>query len=143
MTVGVGLLSVLLQMMVLTAAGALRFDSHVGNTGVQQLARRKFVSSVLIGATTFCTGHAASAYGIQARPARDFSGANKDDEAQLAKAAAFEFERKAREQDFEAKKARELSARFGTEQEPPATMTKAQEKLARARAEARARAHRD
>ena len=81
---------------------------------------------------------AAEAYGIQARPARDFSGAPKADESfvdpTLAAAARDTALREA------AKAEKETSGRFGATLEPPTN--KAQEKLARAREEAKARARR-
>ena len=121
---------------------ALRFAPSAA-TACSTTTRRELFSSVSVsaGAVVFSTRCSpAWAYGIQARPARDFSGTPADDEAVAAKAAFFEAEARQRLSEAEVKKAQATSARFGGVQDPPAN--KAQEKLAKARTEEQARAQR-
>ena len=88
--------------------------------------------------TLFASGDAVSAYGLQGRPARDFSGVPKAEGATAD--PTIEAAARQRASDEAAKKTLETSARFGTQTEPPAN--KAQEKLAKAREQAQARAQR-
>ena len=118
----------LLLFLCLTTSTALRLPNAATRRGV-------------IASATACTlplfaGDAVWAYGIQARPAPDFSSIPKADESVID--PTFAAAARSREANAEAKQAQEKTARFGASAEPP--QNKAQEKLAKAREEAQARA---
>jgi hypothetical protein len=117
------------------SATALRPTAPVGIMSPLR-TRRAFFSTAAIG-TFFASARSAQGYGIQGRPARDFSGVPKADGDTAVDPTLVAADR-TREARDSARKAQSNSARFGVQQEPP--QNKAQEKLAKAREQARARA---
>ena len=104
---------------------------------VVQTRREALISAA--SATVFLSADAAGAYGIQARPARDFSGVPVADSSFVD--PAIEAAERAKEAAEKARSESSTSAKFGSAStEPP--KNKAQEKLAKAKAEAQARAQR-
>ena len=94
--------------------------------------RREIVASTILGPSIFFTASRAEAYGFAARPARDFSGVAMServpDETDLRIAAA-----------KEAAAAKATTGKFGSEPQATPT-TPAQQKIAKAKADAMAKA---
>ena len=110
------------------------------NVNAHYHTRRALLSTFGASAAILTTSGAAEAYGIQARGPRDFSSLPENKDAVNAKIRIAAEAARVREEEATAQRALEASARFGAQLAPPAN--KAQEKLARARAEAEARAQR-
>lgn len=119
----------LISLLLFATAAALRLPVQT----------RREALTAAASVTTLFSANAANAYGMAARPARDFSGVPQADSSFVDPTIAAA---DAAKEAADMKKAQSTaSAKFGsTSDEPP--KNKAQEKLAKAKAEAQARAQR-